>query len=162
MPHGLSRKIRIAFILQVVMASLAIVIAFFVVGTLFKYSFVRSSLQEEARHYWELREAAPAYPPPSTYALRAYLVKPGESSQELPAHLRKLDPGFHELKRQGQMVWVERNPGGTRSRSKIVPDCAPLHPGYGRLTRSARRNPRPHTARRRRKHATRTARSATP
>ena len=113
MPHGLSRKIRIAFILQVVMASLAIVIAFFVVGTLFKYSFVRSSLQEEARHYWELREAAPAYPPPSTYALRAYLVKPGESSQELPAHLRKLDPGFHELKRQGQMVWVERNPGGT-------------------------------------------------
>src|SRR5690606_31557557 len=76
MPHGLSRKIRIAFILQMVMASLAIVVAFFVVGTLFKYSFIRGSLQEEALHYWELREASPAQPPPNAHALRGYLVEP--------------------------------------------------------------------------------------
>ncbi len=113
MPHGLSRKIRIAFILQVVMASLAIVIAFFVVGTLFKYSFIRSSLQEEARHYWELRESAAAQPPPNTFSLRAYLVEPGGSAEALPAYLRGLAPGFHELKSEGQMVWVERKPQGT-------------------------------------------------
>src|SRR5690606_22488991 len=113
MPHGLSRKIRIAFILQVVMASLAIVIAFFVVGTLFKYSFIRSSLQEEARHYWELRESAAAQPPPNTFSLRAYLVEPGGSAEALPAYLRGLAPGFHELKSEGQMAWVERRPAGT-------------------------------------------------
>ncbi len=113
MPHGLPRKIRIAFILQMVMASLAIVVAFFVVGTLFKYSFVRSSLQEEARHYWELHEASPGQPPPNTHALRGYLVEPDGSLMSLPPYLRELGEGFHELRSQGEMVWVERHPAGT-------------------------------------------------
>src|SRR5690606_19145906 len=113
MPHGLSRKIRIAFILQMVMASLAIVVAFFVVGTLFKYSFIRGSLQEEAQHYWELREPSSAQPPPNAHALRGYLVEPGEPVGSLPAYLRGLEPGFHELKSEGQMAWVERRPAGT-------------------------------------------------
>ena len=113
MPHGLPRKIRIAFILQMVMASLAIVVAFFVVGTLFKYSFVRSSLQEEASHYWELQQASPSQPPPNTHALRGYLLPPGGSVSVLPLYLRTLGPGFHELKREGQMAWVDRRPAGT-------------------------------------------------
>ena len=70
MPHGLPRKIRIAFILQMVMASLAIVVAFYVVATLFKYSFIQTTLQEEAQHYWQLYDASPVQPPPNTYNLR--------------------------------------------------------------------------------------------
>ena len=99
--------------LQMVMASLAIVVAFFVVGTLFKYSFIRSSLQQEARHYWELRDASAAQPPPNAHALRGYLLEPGRSPLSLPDYLRDLGPGFHELKSQGEMVWVERRAGGT-------------------------------------------------
>ena len=78
MPHGLPRKIRIAFILQMVMASLAIVVAFYVVATLFKYSFIQTTLQEEAQHYWQLHEASTVQPPPNTYNLRGYLVPAGE------------------------------------------------------------------------------------
>ena len=48
MAHGLPRKIRIAFIVQMVMASLAILVAFYVVAALFKYSFIQATLQDEA------------------------------------------------------------------------------------------------------------------
>ena len=113
MPHGLPRKIRIAFILQMVMASLAIVVAFYVVATLFKYSFIQTTLQEEAQHYWQLYEASPVQPPPNTYNLRGYLVEAGFSSLSLPENLRMLQPGFHDLEAAGQLVWVDRRPAGT-------------------------------------------------
>ncbi|WP_374012243.1 sensor histidine kinase [Pseudoxanthomonas koreensis] len=113
MPHGLPRKIRIAFILQVVMASLAIVVAFYVVAILFKYSFIQKTLQDEAQHYWQLHQASPVQPPPNTYNLRGYLVETGYSSLSLPAGLRELEPGFHDLEEDGQLVWVDRQQAGT-------------------------------------------------
>ncbi len=113
MPHGLPRKIRIAFILQVVMASLAILVAFYVVAILFKYSFIQKTLQEEAQHYWELHEASPVQPPPNTFNLRGYLVEAGYSRLPLPPALRELEPGFHDLEDEGQLVWVDTRPAGT-------------------------------------------------
>ena len=70
MHHGLPRKIRIAFVVQMALASLAILLAFYVVTTLFKYSFIQATLKDEARHYWELHQASPVQPPPNTYTLR--------------------------------------------------------------------------------------------
>ena len=113
MPHGLPRKIRIAFILQMVMASLAIVLAFFVVATLFKYSFIQTTLREEAAHYWQLHDASAAQPPPNTHNLRGYLVETGYSDRSLPEGLAGLEPGFHDLQQAGQLVWVDRRPAGT-------------------------------------------------
>lgn len=113
MPHGLPRKIRIAFILQVAMASLAIVVAFYVVAILFKYSFIQNTLRDEADHYWQLYAASPVQPPPNTRSLRGYLVESGYSTLSLPPALRDLEPGFHELKQEGQLVWVERRQPGT-------------------------------------------------
>ena len=88
MAHGLPRKIRIAFIVQMVMASLAILVAFYVVAALFKYSFIQATLQDEAAHYWQLYAASPAQPPPNNLALRGYLVEAGYSNLSLPIHLR--------------------------------------------------------------------------
>ena len=113
MAHGLSRKIRIAFILQVVMASLAMVLAFYVVAMLFKYSFIQATLQEEASYYWQLYDASPVQPPPNTDTMRGYLLGVGYSKMSLPANLRDLEPGFHDLERDGQLVWVDRRPVGT-------------------------------------------------
>jgi len=113
MPHGLSRKIRIAFIVQMALASLAILLAFYVVTTLFKYSFIQATLKDEAQHYWALHEASPVQPPPNTFALRGYLVESGYSNLSLPPQLRPLAPGFHDLVADGQLVWVERQPAGT-------------------------------------------------
>ena len=113
MSHGLSRKIRIAFIVQMALASLAILLAFYVVTTLFKYSYIQATLKDEAQHFWVLHQASSAQPPPNNFALRGYLVEAGYSNLSLPAHLRPLAPGFHDLVADGQLVWVDRQPAGT-------------------------------------------------
>lgn len=112
MPQGLSRKIRIAFILQAVMIGLAIVLSVYLISAVVKQSLVNTVLQEEADHYWSLYEASEAQPPPNTYSLRGYLVLRGRSNLLLPENLRALAPGFHELKSDDMLVLVdERAPG---------------------------------------------------
>ena len=112
MPHGLPRKIRIAFIVQVVLVSLAIVLGVFVVSAVVKHSMVSAALEEEASHFWELYGGSEAQPPPNTFNLRGYLVLRGRSNLLLPENLRPLKPGFHELKDDGVLVLVSERPAG--------------------------------------------------
>ncbi|HEY0333802.1 MAG TPA: HAMP domain-containing sensor histidine kinase [Stenotrophomonas sp.] len=113
MPHGLPRKIRIAFILQAVLASLAILLGGYLVSVVIKHGLVRSLLQDEAAHYWQLYEASPAQPPPNTANIRGYLVASGRSTLSLPTNLRTLGPGFHELEGDDELVLVEPRPAGS-------------------------------------------------
>jgi len=110
--HALSRKMRAAFILQVVLASLAIVLGGLLVSALVKHSMVQAALQEEANHYWQLHGASQAQPPPNTYNLRGYLVERGRSSLSLPENLRDLGAGFHELDADNLLVLVDEKPAG--------------------------------------------------
>jgi signal transduction histidine kinase len=112
MPQGLPRKIRIAFIVQVALASLAIVLGVFLVSVVIKQSLINSALQEEATHYWDLYGASEAQPPPNTYNMRGYLVLRGRSNLLLPENLRTLKPGFHELKEDDLLVLVDEKPAG--------------------------------------------------
>ncbi|RZA36034.1 MAG: HAMP domain-containing histidine kinase [Lysobacteraceae bacterium] len=112
MPQGLPRKIRIAFIVQVVLASLAIVAGVFLVSAVIKRSLINTALQEEAAHYWNLYGASEAQPPPNTYNMRGYLVMRGRSNLLLPENLRTLTPGFHELKADNLLVLVDEKPTG--------------------------------------------------
>lgn len=52
MPHGLPRKIRIAFILQAVLASLGILLGAWLVSLVIKHSLVGAALREEAAYFW--------------------------------------------------------------------------------------------------------------
>ncbi|MFT4256352.1 MAG: HAMP domain-containing sensor histidine kinase [Pseudoxanthomonas sp.] len=112
MPQGLSRKIRIAFILQVVMVSLALLAGAYLVSVVVKRSLVNAVLQQEAGHFWDLYGASEAQPPPNTYTLRGYLVLAGRSNLLLPENLRTLKPGFHELKNDDMLVLVDEKPPG--------------------------------------------------
>ena len=112
MAQGLSRKIRIAFILQAVMIGLAIVLSVYLISVVVKHSLVNTALQEEADHYWQLYEASEAQPPPNTYSLRGYLVPHGRSPLTLPENLRGLAPGFHELKADDLLVLVDERAAG--------------------------------------------------
>lgn len=112
MPQGLSRKIRIAFILQAVMIGLAIVLSVYLISVVVNHGLFNTALQEEADHYWQLYEASDAQPPPNTYSLRGYLVPRGHSSLVLPENLRGLAPGFHELKDDGMLVLVDERGAG--------------------------------------------------
>ena len=112
MPQGLPRKIRIAFIVQVALASLAIVLGVFLVSVVIKQSLINAALQEEETHYWDLYGASEAQPPPNTYNMRGYLVLRGRSNLLLPENLRTLKPGFHELKEDDLLVLVDEKPAG--------------------------------------------------
>ncbi len=112
MPYGLPRKVRIAFIVQAALASLTLLVAAYLVWMIVRHSLVRTTLQEEAAHYWQLYEASPAQPPPNTVYVRGYLVMAGHSSLVLPVALRQLPPGFHRTG-DGDMVLVDRERAGT-------------------------------------------------
>ena len=126
MPHGLPRKIRIVFILQAVLASLGILLGAWLVSLVIKYSLVSSALQEEATYYWQLYDASSMQPPPNTQNIRGYLLETGRSPLSLPANLRALSPGFHELKGDDQLVLVDARPEGRlylvflRSRAEML------------------------------------------
>lgn len=112
MPQGLPRKIRIAFIMQVVLASLAIIVGAYLISAVAKFSLINSALQEEAAHFWQLYGASEAQPPPNTFNLRGYLVLRGRSNLVLPENLRTLPLGFHELKNDDLLVLVDEKPVG--------------------------------------------------
>lgn len=126
MPHGLPRKIRIAFILQAVLASLGILLGAWLVSLVIKHSLVGAALREEAAYYWTLHEASPVQPPPNTQNIRGYLLERGQSSLSLPANLRTLEPGFHELPDDDQLVLVDAREEGRlylvflRSRAEML------------------------------------------
>ncbi|KAF1720369.1 sensor histidine kinase [Pseudoxanthomonas wuyuanensis] len=112
MPQGLPRKLRIAFIVQAVLVSLAIVLGVYLVSAVIKHSLMNTALQEEASHFWQLYSASTSQPPPNTHNLRGYLVVKGHSSLVLPENLRNLRPGFHELKQDDLLVLVDEQPPG--------------------------------------------------
>lgn len=126
MPHGLPRKIRIAFILQAVLASLGILLGAWLVSLVIKHSLVGAALREEAAYFWTLHEASPVQPPPNTQNIRGYLLESGQSALSLPANLRNLEPGFHELPKDDQLVLVDVRPAGRlylvflRSRAEML------------------------------------------
>lgn len=112
MLHGLPRKIRTAFLLQVLLASLAALLGGYLILLVVKFGLVNAILREEATHYWELHEASPAQPPPNTRHLRGYLLEAGGSPLNLPPQLRPLQPGFHDMGKAGQLVLVSQTPAG--------------------------------------------------
>lgn len=112
MPQGLPRKIRVAFIVQAALASLAIVLGVYLISAVLKYSLINTALQEEADHFWQLYAASSAQPPPNTYNLRGYLVLRGHSNLVLPEHMRGLPAGFHEIKADNQLVLVDERSQG--------------------------------------------------
>ena len=131
MPYGLPRKIRIAFIMQAVLGSLAILVGAYLVTTVVKYSLIHTVLKHEAAHFWQLRATSSTQPPPDTSTLRGYLIPAGGSRQALPAPLRTLTEGFHELDRYDQLVLVQRRPPGTLYLAFLRPQAAHLAIWFG-------------------------------
>ncbi len=97
MPQGLPRKLRFAFLMQVVMASLVIIAGTWVAVTVAKHQIARYALQEEAEYFWSRRALDPGQEPPDEARLRGYAVGEGDSAVGVPESLRRLPPGLHEL-----------------------------------------------------------------
>ena len=97
MSQGLPRKLRHAFLMQVVMASIVILAGAYAVVAVAKHDIAARALQDEAAYYWEQRAVDPARIAPGGAMLHSYAVPISASTAALPESLRHLDPGLHSL-----------------------------------------------------------------
>jgi len=84
-----------AFILQVALISFAAVVGVFVASALLERGLIRAALADEVRHFWQQRDANPAFQLPNTRNLRGYF------DDGAPPELRSLQPGYHDWKKDG-------------------------------------------------------------
>lgn len=124
MPYGLPRKIRKAFIVQALLASLAVLLGGYLMALVVKYGLVNTVLQNEAQYYWQQSAQSPGLAPPNTLNIRGYLQPAGQADATIPAPLRALSPGFHELESSDQLVLVDQQAEG---RLYLVFQRSPAH-----------------------------------
>lgn len=112
MPQGLSRKIRIAFILQAVIASFVIIIGVFAINAVLKHSLLERRLYSQADEYWKVWQRDPQQAQPIGVVVKAFVVPRGGAADALPTGLSGFNPGFHELPASNQVVLVDDRPAG--------------------------------------------------
>lgn len=110
--QGLSRKIRIAFILQAVIASFVIVIGVFAINSVLKQSLLERRLHAQSDEYWKAWERNPQQGQPIGIIAKGYMVARSGTTYTLPVALRRFGPGFHELPASNQVVYVDERPAG--------------------------------------------------
>ncbi|MDB6163692.1 MAG: histidine kinase [Xanthomonadaceae bacterium] len=106
MQHGLPEKLRVAFLLQVVAAVLVIVAGGYFALETARQDVAARALHDEASYFWQQRAMDPTRDAPDGAILHGYAVPIGASAAALPASLRALQPGLHDL--PDLMVLVER------------------------------------------------------
>lgn len=112
MPQGLPRKIRIAFILQVLMVSLAVLACGWLISVVIKHGFVQKASQAEADDFFAMRAHDPVYPVPHGRYLDGWFVPAGVGLVGVPTRVTALAPGYHELS-DTELVRVDRRAPGT-------------------------------------------------
>ncbi|HVR81481.1 MAG TPA: HAMP domain-containing sensor histidine kinase [Luteimonas sp.] len=111
MTQGLPRQLRIAFLLQVMMASIVIVAGAYASVTVVQHELARQSLEDEASYYWGQRANDISRAAPDGEALHGYAIAAGASAAAVPEALRNLPPGLHSV--QDLLVLVQDR-GGVR------------------------------------------------
>jgi signal transduction histidine kinase len=97
MAQGLPERLRMAFLIQAAIAALIILVGAGVAVQTAKHDVAASALREEAAYFWEQRAADPGRVPPDSAILHGYALSIGGSAAALPAALRPLQPGLHDL-----------------------------------------------------------------
>lgn len=112
MQQGLPRKLKRAFLLQAVMASIAIVVGMLAAGIIVKEVLVRQRLQLEAGNFWRGRAIDAAWPMPKTSMVEGYFVPRGATAGLVPAGLKEFGPGMHVLSERTDRLLVEDRASG--------------------------------------------------
>jgi signal transduction histidine kinase len=109
----LPRKIRIAFILQVVMVGLAVLAAGWLVSLVIRMGLMRAASESEAKDFFVRHAQDANYGLPHGRNFTSWYVPTGQAPTRVPANIARLGPGHHDLEASGQQVRVERRPEGT-------------------------------------------------
>lgn len=113
MPTALPRRIKAAFIVQALVASLVLALGVLVVELVMHRVLVGERLTEEARAVWSQLARESDEPLPRTSRLHSYFVPAGGDAAPVPADLRAYRPGLHVPLWGGPAVLVDRREAGT-------------------------------------------------
>lgn len=116
MPQGLPRKLRRVFVLQGVLAIVAVVTCMYVATVFARGQIASDWIRVEAERFWREKARDPAYPPPWTTSVSSYFVPEGAdpAAAGVPADFVDAGPGLHRLGGPGpsQRLLVQDGPGG--------------------------------------------------
>ena len=112
MSQGLPRKLRYAFILQVMLASVVVVVGAAVTGSIVKDALTDQQLRSEAQEFWDGRARDPAYPLPRSSTMHGYFVADAQLQDQVPAELRRYGIGVSNLPGDNRKLIIDERPQG--------------------------------------------------
>lgn len=116
MPQGLPRKLRRVFVLQALLALVAVVACLYVSMLFARGVLATQWVRTEAARYWQDAADEPGRPPPWTASVHGYFVPAGGDPRAagVPAEYVEAGPGLHRMSSLGasQRLLVEDGPGG--------------------------------------------------
>jgi signal transduction histidine kinase len=106
--QGLHYKLIKAFLLQILLISLATLLGVFSAEQIVERVLVRQALVGEAAHFWKQYRQNPDFPKPDTLNLKGYLAV-GNNVVEIPEPLQQLRPGYFRTDLNGRkpIVYIE-------------------------------------------------------
>jgi signal transduction histidine kinase len=113
MPHGLPRKIKIAFVVQALAASLVMAFGIACAELGVRHIQLRDRLGDEAANAWRQVESGSVQGLPHNARMATYFQPAGASVDRVPAELRGIAPGYHLRLWGSPAVFVERRAAGT-------------------------------------------------
>lgn len=116
MPQGLPRKLRRVFVVQALIAVVAVVACLYVSIVVARGLLAAQWLRVEADRFWVEVARDPTFPAPWTSAVHGYFVPAGTDAalMGVPDTYLEAVPGMHRLEAPGgsQRLLVEDGPGG--------------------------------------------------
>lgn len=109
MPQGLPRKIKLAFIVQAMLASVAIAILILLGAFVLRQAIVGQTARHEASTFWS--EGNPRLLPRGR-TMTSFYLPAGQDTSSLPAALQELDAGLHRVPALDRMAYVDDRPEG--------------------------------------------------
>lgn len=114
MPHGLPRKIKLAFIAQALIGSIVITLGIGLAGLAVRNLVLEQRMQREADAFWAGHARDPRHPLPITSTTAGYFIPAGASDAALPPVARGASrEGLNELPHDERVMLVDRRPEGS-------------------------------------------------
>lgn len=113
---GIGHRFWLMFSLLVAVICVVTAVGVYAAASSGRQAIARQELQREAAYLRAQRAADPRAPLPDTWLIRGYLHPAQGSDDVVPAYLRDLAPGFHQVRQPDGVVGtvlVEADPQGT-------------------------------------------------
>src|SRR3546814_13509521 len=118
MSQGLPRKLRYAFILQMVLAGASVIVGALVAGSIVKDVLTDQQLRSEAGAFWSGRARDADYPLPRTSTMHGYFPTGQQPAAGVPDGLRRIGVGISELPRGNRQLIIDERPPGRPHRPR--------------------------------------------